>query len=60
VIVEHSTDNSAWGTLGTFTLTTGTTAERITTTGTVNRYLRIRDDVTGTGSCTRIVSVSRN
>lgn len=60
VIVEHSTDNVSFGTLGTFTLVTGTTSERITVAGTVNRYLRIRDDVTGSGSCTRIVSVSRN
>jgi hypothetical protein len=60
VIVEHSVDNAAWSTLGTFTLATGLTSERITVAGTVNRYLRVRDDVTGTGSCTRIVSFARN
>ena len=62
VILEHSTDNSAWSTLATFTSVTGTTSERITVAAatTVNRYLRIRDDVTGTGSTTRIVSFARN
>ena len=61
VIVEHSTDNSVWATLGTFTLVTGTTSERLTIAAstTVNRYLRIRDDVTGSGSCTRIVTFAR-
>jgi hypothetical protein len=61
VIVEHSTDNAAWSTLGTFTLVTGTTSERLLITAgtTVNRYLRVRDDVTGTGSCTRIVTFNR-
>ena len=60
VIVEHSTDNAAWSTLGTFTLATGLTSERITVAGTVNRYLRVRDDVTGTGSTTRFVAFARN
>ncbi len=61
VIVEHSTNDSVWATLGTFTLVAGTTSERleIAPGTTVNRYLRIRDDVTGTGSCTRIVSFAR-
>jgi len=61
VIVEHSVDNSAWSTLATFTSVTGTTSERLVVAAgtTVNRYLRIRDDVTGTGSCTRFVSFAR-
>lgn len=61
VIVEHSTNNSVWTTLATFTLVTGTTSERLVIAPgtTVNRYLRIRDDVTGTGSCTRFVSFAR-
>ena len=61
VIVEHSPDNAAWATLGTFTLATGTTSERLVIAAgtTVNRYLRVRDDVTGTGSTTRIVTFSR-
>jgi hypothetical protein len=61
VVVEHSTDNSAWSTLATFTSVTGTTSERLVVAAgtTVNRYLRIRDAVTGTGSCTRFVSFAR-
>jgi hypothetical protein len=61
VIVEHSTDNSIWATLGTFTLATGLTSERLVIAPgtTVNRYLRVRDDVTGTGSCTRFVTFAR-
>lgn len=61
VIIEHSTNNSTWATLGTFTLATGTTSERLVIAAgtTVNRYLRIRDDVTGTGSCTRFVTFAR-
>jgi hypothetical protein len=61
VIIEHSTNNSTWSTLATFTLVTGTGSERLVIAPgtTVNRYLRIRDDVTGTGSCTRFVSFAR-
>jgi hypothetical protein len=61
VIVEHSTNNSVWATLATFTLVTGASSERLVVAAgtTVNRYLRIRDDVTGTGSCTRFVSFAR-
>lgn len=61
IILEHSTNNSVWTTLATFTLVTGTGSERLTVAPgtTVNRYLRIRDDVTGTGSCTRFVSFAR-
>jgi hypothetical protein len=61
VIVEHSTDNVSFATLGTFTLVSGTTSERLTIAAgtTVNRYVRVRDDVTGTGSCTRIVTFAR-
>lgn len=61
VIIEHSVDNSVWATLATFTLVTGKTSERITVAAgtTVRRYMRIRDDVTGTGSCTRGVVFCR-
>lgn len=61
IILEHSTNNSVWTTLATFTLVTGTGSERLVVAPgtTVNRYLRIRDDVTGTGSCTRFVSFAR-
>lgn len=61
VIIEHSTNDSVWATLGTFTLVTGTTSQRLEIAAgtTVNRYLRVRDDVTGTGSCSRFVTFSR-
>jgi hypothetical protein len=60
VIVEHSTNDSVWATLGTFTLVSGTTSERLVIAPgtTVNRYLRVRDDVT-TATCTRQVSFAR-
>lgn len=39
--VQHSSDGSTWADIATFTTTsTANTAERITATGTVNRYLR--------------------
>jgi hypothetical protein len=61
VIVEHSTNDSIWTTLGTFASVTGVTSERLVIAPgtTVNRYLRIRDDVTGAGSCTRAVAFAR-
>lgn len=61
IIVEHSTNNSVWATLGTFATVTGVGSERLVIAAgtTVNRYLRISDDVTGTGSCTRLVSFAR-
>lgn len=59
IVVEHSTNNSTWTTLATFTTVTGATSQRLDITGTVNRYTRVRDDVTGTGSCTRLVALAR-
>lgn len=50
--VQHSPDNSSWSDLITFTTVTGTTWERKTATGTVNRHLRGFWDMTGTGSTT--------
>lgn len=38
--VQHSTDNSVWVDLITFTQATAVTSERLTVTGTVNRYTR--------------------
>lgn len=57
--IEHSTNNSTWTTLATFTTVTGATSQRLDITGTVNRYVRVVDDVTGTGSCTRLVALAR-
>lgn len=61
VIIEHSTNDSTWGTLATFTLVTGVGSERLVVAPgtTVNQYLRVRDDVTGSGSHTRIVAFAR-
>lgn len=59
ITIEHSTNNSTWTTLATFTSVTGTTSQRLAITGTVNRYVRLVDDVTGTGSCTRLVAFAR-
>ena len=41
VKIQHSTNDSSWSDLVSFTAITGQTAERISVTGTVNRYLRI-------------------
>jgi hypothetical protein len=57
--VQHSTDNSVWVDLVTFTSVTATTYEHKTVTGTVNRYLRATTDVTGTGSVTFVAAFAR-
>lgn len=62
--VQHSSDNSTWADLTTFTVvaTTVTTSERIAvaTGTTVNRYLRAQNTLTaGTGSITYQVSFAR-
>lgn len=61
VIVEHSTDNVSFTTLGTFASVTGTTSERLVIAPgtTVNRYVRVRDAITGVGTCTRAVAFAR-
>ena len=56
---QHSTDNSAWSDLMTFTTVTGTTWERKTVTGTVNRYTRSLWTVSGSGSCTFAMVLAR-
>lgn len=57
--VQHSTDNSVWADLITFTSVTATTWERKAVTGTVNQYVRAWWDVTGTGSCTFLMAFAR-
>lgn len=62
VVVEHSTDNSTWTTLATFSAVGSSTtgAERKSGTGTVNRYVRARSTLGGTtGSVTYAVAFSR-
>ena len=62
--VQHSSDNSTWADLATFTGvgTTVTTSERVTVAAgtTVNRYLRAQNTLTaGSGSITYQVSFAR-
>lgn len=60
IIVEGSANGSTgWATVATFTQVTGLTSQRVVVTGSVARYLRVTDNVTGTGSITRLVSFSR-
>jgi len=58
-IEDSSTGSSGWATIGTFATVTGLTSERLVISGTVKQYVRVVDDVTGTGSCTRTVSFAR-
>lgn len=62
IIVEGSTTGSFSGeetTIATFAQVDALTSERVVVTGSVPRYLRVADDVTGTGSVTRIVLCAR-
>ena len=61
VIVQHSTDNSTWVTLGSFTAaSSANTAQSITGTGAVYRYARAQWTITGTGpSLTFSVALAR-
>lgn len=59
--VQHSTDDSAWTDLLTFTDVAGTvpTSQRVETSGTVRRYLRAQIIKTGAGAVTASISASR-
>jgi hypothetical protein len=62
ITIEHSVDGStSWATLVTFATVTGLTSERVVVAAgtSVRRYLRVVDDVTGTGSITRQISFAR-
>lgn len=64
ITIEHSVDGStSWATLVTFStvtsLATGYDAQVVAPATTVRRYLRVVDDVTGTGSITRAVTFAR-
>lgn len=50
VKVQHSTNNSTWTDLATFTAATGATSQRVEVSGTVNRYLRASWTLTGAGA----------
>ena len=58
VTIEDSTDDSVWGSLVAFTQVTGTTSERVSVAGTVERYVRVA--LTGTfTTVTFVVSFAR-
>lgn len=59
--VQHSTDNSSWADLVTFTTVTAIGSQRVEVAAgtTVNRYLRFFADVTGSGSVTPQMSFAR-
>lgn len=58
--IQDSSDDSNWDDLITFTtVTSAPTAERLTVSGTVNRYVRAIVDVTGSGSVTFFVGINR-
>jgi hypothetical protein len=58
--IQHSTDNSVWADLVAFTSITALTSERVRVANgtTINRYLRVVTDVTGTGSVTFLVAAA--
>lgn len=47
-VVEHSTDGVTWAVLASFDPRTGIGGQRVTVTGTINRYTRVTWDITGT------------
>jgi len=60
--IEHSVDGStSWATLASFTTYSALTSQRVEVAAgtTVRRYLRVVDDVTGSGTTTRFVSFAR-
>lgn len=62
ITIEHSVNGStSWATLVTFATVTGVSSERVVVAPgtTVRQYLRVVDDVTGTGSITRAVAFAR-
>lgn len=59
VTIQHSTDNSTWSNLVSFTAATAVGTERVTVAGTVNRYLRVSTAGTFT-SATFAVNAVRN
>jgi hypothetical protein len=58
--IQHSVDNSVWADLVAFTNVTALTQQRVSVPNgtTVNRYIRVVTDVTGTGSVTFLVAAA--
>lgn len=60
VVVQHSTNNSTWTTLGSFSAATAVGSQTLQVSGTVNRYVRASFTISGTNpSFTTLVAVSR-
>ena len=57
--VQHSTDNSTWADLVTFTSVSAAVAQSIQVAGTVNRYLRANFTIGATSSDTFVLSFAR-
>lgn len=60
IVIQHSTNNSTWSTLATFTTATAATSQVLTGSGTVNRYVRASYTLSGTTpSFTTQISLAR-
>lgn len=62
ITIEHSVNGStSWAVLVTFATVTAKTSERVVVAAgtTVRQFLRVVDDITGTGSATRMVTFAR-
>lgn len=60
MIIQHSTNNSTWSTLGSFSAATTTGSQSIQISGTVNRYVRASYTISGSSpSFTTLVALTR-
>jgi hypothetical protein len=60
VIIEHSTDNTSWSTLATFTaVSAANVSQRVPIVGTINRYTRERRSAGTFTSITHSVGLNR-
>lgn len=57
--VQHSTNNSTWVDLVTFSASTAASCQSLTVTGTVNRYLRAISTINATSSVTYVCGFAR-
>jgi len=60
VTIEHSTNDSTWSTLGSFSPATAIGSQILTVSGTVNRYVRAAYTISGTTpSFTTLIALER-
>ena len=60
VTIQHSTNNSTWSTLATFSAATAVGSQTLQVSGTVNRYVRASFTISGTSpSFTTLVALAR-